>query len=149
LLNLDENQCIKDVKIGDFGLCSEVLTDLEHHSKGVGTPQYASPEQTRGGFGYGPKSDVYSLGMTLFELACYRQWDTNMERARAMSKIRWENEFPKNHSDCIEFQLVREMCQHNPERRPSAAELLERNEIKILVEMDGSLESDLKAPSTG
>jgi serine/threonine protein kinase len=37
---------------------------------GVGTRSYASPEQMKGGSDYDSSTDIYSLGIILFEL-CY------------------------------------------------------------------------------
>jgi NIMA (never in mitosis gene a)-related kinase len=56
------------VKVGDLGLGREMSENtLEAHSK-VGTPLYMSPEVLRGD-GYDWKSDVWSLGCLLYELA--------------------------------------------------------------------------------
>jgi serine/threonine protein kinase len=69
------------VKVGDFGLSREsgdigedsnlsILGDGEQdNTAGVGTRSYASPEQMKGS-DYGASTDVYSLGIVLFEL-CY------------------------------------------------------------------------------
>jgi serine/threonine protein kinase len=69
------------VKVGDFGLSREsgdigedsnlsILGDGEQdNTAGVGTRSYASPEQMKGS-DYGASTDVYSLGIMLFEL-CY------------------------------------------------------------------------------
>ena len=60
-----------EVKVGDLGL-SRALSDntMQAHSK-VGTPLYMSPEVLRGK-GYAFKSDVWSLGCILYELAVLR-----------------------------------------------------------------------------
>jgi len=56
------------VKVGDLGLGREMSEHtMEAHSK-VGTPLYMSPEVLRGD-GYDFKSDVWSLGCLLYELA--------------------------------------------------------------------------------
>ncbi|GMH82440.1 hypothetical protein TrST_g12477 [Triparma strigata] len=56
------------VKVGDLGLGRELSEHtMEAHSK-VGTPLYMSPEVLRGS-GYDWKSDVWSLGCLLYELA--------------------------------------------------------------------------------
>jgi hypothetical protein len=55
----------------DFGLALEV-GDLEsritHPGSIVGTPDYFSPEQTRGDASLDPRSDVFSLGILLYEV---------------------------------------------------------------------------------
>lgn len=57
------------VKIGDFGLSKSLLGDVETTQMGsfMGTPCFASPEQIRGER-IDERSDVYSLGVTLFNL---------------------------------------------------------------------------------
>jgi serine/threonine protein kinase len=68
------------VKVGDFGLSREsgAMEDSnlsflgdgnDDNTAGVGTRSYASPEQMKGS-DYGASTDVYSLGIMLFEL-CY------------------------------------------------------------------------------
>jgi len=59
------------VKLGDLGL-GRFLSDntLEAFSK-VGTPLYMSAEVLKGS-GYDAKSDVWSLGCVLYELAMLR-----------------------------------------------------------------------------
>ena len=56
-------------KIGDFGVSRtlEVPTDLTATGAFIGTPSYASPEQVRGE-ALDFRSDVYSVGVTLYEL---------------------------------------------------------------------------------
>ncbi|GMH82375.1 hypothetical protein TL16_g09234 [Triparma laevis f. inornata] len=59
------------VKVGNLGLGRSLSEHtMEAHSK-VGTPLYMSPEVLRGS-GYDWKSDVWSLGCLLYELACLK-----------------------------------------------------------------------------
>ncbi len=56
------------VRVVDFGLAKVMeLTELTHSGERMGTPLYASPEQLTGR-PVGPQTDVYSLGVLLFQL---------------------------------------------------------------------------------
>lgn len=59
------------VKIADFGLAraTDKLKSVTQHGDVVGTPAYMSPEQTRGG-DVGTQSDIFSVGVVAYELAC-------------------------------------------------------------------------------
>lgn len=55
------------VKVGDFGLSKSLVSDAELTRTGafLGTPQFAAPEQVRGG-AVTPATDAYAVGATLF-----------------------------------------------------------------------------------
>jgi len=56
------------VKIGDFGIAKvSGINGLTRAGSTVGTPLYSSPEQIRGEK-MGPGTDIYSLGVTLYEM---------------------------------------------------------------------------------
>lgn len=58
------------VKITDFGVSySEHQANITQAGKVVGTAQYISPEQAKGGKPL-PQSDIYSLGIVLYEGLC-------------------------------------------------------------------------------
>jgi serine/threonine protein kinase/class 3 adenylate cyclase len=62
----------KQVKLSDFGIARQVeqSASMEVTQAGtlLGTPLYMSPEQCRGSQEIGPQADIYSLGITLYEL---------------------------------------------------------------------------------
>jgi len=62
------------IKVADFGLAKAVdkLNFVTHHGKVVGTPAYMSPEQTRGD-AVGVQSDIFSLGVVVYELLAGRR----------------------------------------------------------------------------
>jgi eukaryotic-like serine/threonine-protein kinase len=61
-----------NIWVTDFGLARRLADpDLTHHDSLLGTPRYMSPEQARTGSIDG-RTDVYSLGATLYELLTLR-----------------------------------------------------------------------------
>jgi len=56
--------------VADFGLAKSFAAaqDLTQTAEAIGTPAYMSPEQARGQAGVDHRTDVYSLGATLYEL---------------------------------------------------------------------------------
>jgi hypothetical protein len=58
----------QNIKIGDFGLAKELSTAKTHTQTNVGTPFYMSPELINGR-SYDERSDIWSLGCLLYELA--------------------------------------------------------------------------------
>jgi eukaryotic-like serine/threonine-protein kinase len=62
----------KTVKLCDLGLSKDVTTDISLTMTGSVncSPPYASPEQAQGLKGVDVRSDVYSLGVTLFQMVC-------------------------------------------------------------------------------
>ena len=67
--NILIDQTTGRAKIGDFGLARLAAEVPELSREGLipGTPAYLNPEQARGESTPDPRSDVYSLGVTLYE----------------------------------------------------------------------------------
>jgi serine/threonine protein kinase len=92
--------------------------------KAVGTPMYSSPGQLSGQRS-GPADDIYSFGITIFEmLSTFR---TNMEKAKAVTELRAGRTLPP------EFQarlpnagrLILQMTDPKHKLRPTAQAVLE------------------------
>jgi serine/threonine protein kinase len=79
-----------EVKLTDFGLARSVLKQ-EHTAPGVvfGRAAYLAPEQARGEIADG-RSDIYSLGVVIWELLTGHQYLhlSNLDPATAMSLVR-------------------------------------------------------------
>lgn len=116
------------VCIGDFGLATTTLELLEEVNtqidvtNGVGTLTYASPEQQKCQK-YNEKTDIYSLGLILFELFTY--FKTKMERAVVLKELR-TFAFPPSFLQVYpqETALIMRLMSLLPENRPSASEIL-------------------------
>jgi serine/threonine protein kinase len=141
--DLKPTNCFVDdngqIKVGDFGLSREsgdhdgtniIETQRardEDQTAGVGTRLYASPEQSAG-TSYDSSTDVYSLGIILFEL-CYPMY-TGMERNICISRLRDKHEFPSDWDAIVtsSFPTLRElllsMLSLNPKERPKATSVV-------------------------
>ena len=59
-------------KLVDFGVAAKSDIKITRTGDVVGTPAYMAPEQARGDGTIDARSDIYSLGATLFELVAGR-----------------------------------------------------------------------------
>ena len=115
------------VKVTDFGI-AKAATSNTITSNVMGSVHYTSPEQARGGYS-DAKSDIYSLGITLFEMLTGRvpfNGDTTV--AIAIKHIQEELPSPVEYNPEIPIsveKIVLKCCQKSPDRRyQSAAELI-------------------------
>ncbi|CAG2235542.1 EIF2AK1 [Mytilus edulis] len=122
------------VKIGDFGLAKDDLRNSgredalltpsplecpdkfywDTHTTGVGTSTYGAPEQLQGSV-YTNKSDIYSLGVILYEL--FHWFKTDMEKYKSLELLR-------------QGEIDAQILQHWPEQ------------AKAVIQMTNSVHSD-------
>ncbi|MBN8526886.1 MAG: protein kinase, partial [Planctomycetes bacterium] len=120
------------LKIADFGIV-KVLGEhqLTMTGQAVGTPAYVSPEQGRGDKEVDCRSDLYSLGVVFYELACDKKpFDGSTPNALIYQHCYEEPKLPKELNAAIsdEVQAVIMRClQKKPENRYQSADELVRD----------------------
>jgi eukaryotic-like serine/threonine-protein kinase len=116
------------VKLMDFGIArDENFDDLTEAGTGIGTPAYMSPEQILGDK-LDPRSDLFSLGIVLYQMVTGRKPFIEDEQRSVMHKIRLEKhvrarrlnpEIPR------ELEKIIDRCLHkNPRDRWRSAQQL-------------------------
>jgi serine/threonine-protein kinase len=113
------------VKITDFGIAkSKMSTALTETGVTFGTADYISPEQARGQPA-GPQSDLYSLGVTLYEMLTGRlPFSGDSSIAVAMQHVSAEPPPPRMYNPRIPPQLeaiVLQALNKAPADRPASA----------------------------
>lgn len=115
------------VKVTDFGI-AKAVTSNTITSNVMGSVHYTSPEQARGGYS-DEKSDIYSLGITLFEMLTGRvPFNGETTVAIAIKHIQEPMPSPREYIPEIPIsveQIVFKCTQKSPDRRyQSMAELI-------------------------
>ncbi|MGN0168301.1 MAG: Stk1 family PASTA domain-containing Ser/Thr kinase [Acetatifactor sp.] len=107
------------VKVTDFGI-AKAATSNTITSNVMGSVHYTSPEQARGGYS-DEKSDIYSLGITMFEMLTGRvPFNGETTVAIAIKHIQEELPSPKEFVPEIPTSvesIVLKCCQKSPDRR--------------------------------
>uniref|UniRef100_A0A673AIZ7 non-specific serine/threonine protein kinase n=1 Tax=Sphaeramia orbicularis TaxID=375764 RepID=A0A673AIZ7_9TELE len=121
-----------DIKLADFGVSAKNTKTLQRRDSFIGTPYWMAPEvvmcETMKDAPYDYKADIWSLGITLIELAQIEPPHHELNPMRVLLKIaksepptleqpqKWSQEFK---------DFLRKALDKNPETRPSAAQLIE------------------------
>ena len=128
------------VKVTDFGI-ARVATSNTISTNAMGSVHYSSPEQVRGGYS-DFKSDIYSLGITMYEMVTGRvPFDGDTTVAIAIKHLQDEMVPPSKYVPDLPRSLeeiILKCTQKSPDRRYSTlAELI--NDLKhSLIDPDGN-----------
>lgn len=134
-----------NIKIADFGL-SEEFTPGELLNTFCGTPEYMAPEVFKGQKFDGPKVDVWSLGIMLYEMLTATipfpgsDWPQIIERV-----LRGKYYEPEYLSEKCK-DLIRKMLVLDPSKRATLNEVLEHDWIKSMT--DKKIESKRRSRTT-
>ena len=127
------------VKVTDFGIARAATSDTVT-SNAMGSVHYTSPEQARGGYS-DEKSDIYSLGITMFEMITGRvPFDGDTTVSIAIAHIQEELPSPKLYAMDIPIsleQIIIKCCQKRPDRRYQSMAELVADLKKALLNPDG------------
>ena len=126
------------VKVMDFGIARAGNTTMTQTGSVLGTAQYISPEQAQGR-PLGPSSDLYSLGVTLYELVTGRlPFDADTPVAVALKQVNEEpvpvRQIKPSIPSSLEAVIMRALRKDPSERYISAKEM--RTDLKRVVSGD-------------
>lgn len=113
-----------EYKLADFNVAKLVKNYNGLADTKVGTPYYTSPE-VWDSEGYGVRSDIWSLGVIVYELTCLELPFPANSFAELYQKIfrAKPNKIPSCFSDDLS-RVIFSMLNKNPLKRPSADQLI-------------------------
>lgn len=127
------------VKVTDFGIAKATSSNTIS-TNAMGSVHYTSPEQARGGFS-NEKSDIYSLGITMYEMITGKlPFDGDSTVAIALKHLQEDITEPSELVPDIPYsleQIILKCTQKSQDRRYASVAQLERDLRHSLVDPDG------------
>mgnify|MGYP001103584123 CR=1 FL=1 len=112
------------VKLGDFGIAKSLAHTHAQARTMIGTPYYLSPEICREA-PYDAKSDIWALGVVLYELMCLRHPFQGNSMKELLQRICTTQPAPPSNTYSRELRaLLSRLLDKNPEQRPSVNAIL-------------------------
>jgi serine/threonine protein kinase len=142
------------LKVCDFGLAEIRRESLAQSIQTVGSLAWKAPELFISHENHSKQSDIYSLGMTMWELATAKKpWDKYVDETVIVTLVKIEerpdisDDIPKEYKQTIE-----DAWNQNPYKRPTGFDLMERmcKQMSRLKEKDEipTMAVDLHCPET-
>ncbi|RCK54970.1 Serine/threonine-protein kinase KIC1 [Candida viswanathii] len=115
-----------NVQLCDFGVAAKLTSNSSKRTTMAGTPYWMAPEVIRTGDSYNSKADIWSLGITIYEIAtgnppyCDKDASWAMQLISKQTPPRLEGrEYSLALKECIALCL-----DENPDERPSADDMM-------------------------
>ncbi|SRR5579875_1829294 len=137
----------KRMVLSDFGIAKVMATSavLTRSGAGVGTPEYMSPEQCRGGQ-VDHRADIYALGVMLYELLTgHTPFEADNYTALAHSHIYEAPPFPSKLNPRIS-PAVQAVVMKALEKDP-AQRFQEATELSVALDQAAAAQAPIPAPS--